>query len=72
MYTRGVFQEESVTIGCSYFFSSINSINCLSEIFSLNFNLVNFLITIISNIVYISLGVFVVTKMFDNEKVMFN
>ena len=41
-------------------------------VFSLNFNLVNFLITIISNIVYISLGVFVVTKMFDNEKVMFN
>lgn len=68
--------------GATYFISNnnwylylipiFNSINCLSEIFSLNFNLVNFLITIISNIVYISLGVFVVTKMFDNEKVMFN
>lgn len=55
-----------------YLIPIFNSINCLSEIFSLNFNLVNFLITIISNIVYISLGVFVVTKMFDNEKVMFN
>ena len=68
--------------GATYFISNnnwylylipiFNSINCLSEIFSLNFNLVNFLITIISNIVYISFGVFVVTKMFDNEKVMFN
>lgn len=68
--------------GATYFISNnnwylylipiFNSINCLSEILSLNFNLVNFLITIISNIVYISLGVFVVTKMFDNEKVMFN
>ena len=68
--------------GSTYFISNnnwylylnpiFNSINCLSEIFSLNFNLINFLITIISNIVYISLGVFVVTKMFDNEKVMFN
>ncbi len=68
--------------GATYFISNnnwylylipiFNSINCLSEIFSLNFNLVNFLITIISNLVYISLGVFVVTKMFDNEKVMFN
>lgn len=68
--------------GATYFISNnnwylylipiFNSINCLSEIFSLNFNLINFLITIISNIVYISLGVFVVTKMFDNEKVMFN
>lgn len=55
-----------------YLIPIFNSINCLSEIFSLNFNLVNFLITIISNIVYISLGVFFVTKMFDNEKVMFN
>ncbi len=55
-----------------YLIPIFNTINCLSEIFSLNFNLVNFLITIISNIVYISLGVFVVTKMFDNEKVMFN
>lgn len=55
-----------------YLIPIFNSINCLSEIFSLNFNLINFLITIISNIVYISLGVFVVTKMFDNEKVMFN
>ena len=55
-----------------YLIPIFNSINCLSEIFSLNFNLVNFLITIISNIVYISFGVFVVTKMFDNEKVMFN
>ena len=68
--------------GATYFISNnnwylylipiFNSINCLSEIFSLNFNLLNFLITIISNLVYISLGVFVVTKMFDNEKVMFN
>ncbi len=68
--------------GATYFISNnnwylylipiFNFINCLSEIFSLNFNLINFLITIISNIVYISLGVFVVTKMFDNEKVMFN
>lgn len=55
-----------------YLIPIFNSINCLSEIFSLNFNLLNFLITIISNLVYISLGVFVVTKMFDNEKVMFN
>ena len=55
-----------------YLIPIFNSINCLSEIFSLNFNLINFLITIISNIVYISLGVFVVTKMFNNEKVMFN
>ena len=68
--------------GASYFISNnswylclipiLNCINCLSEILSLNFNLLNFLITIISNLVYISLGVFVVTKMFNNEKVMFN
>ena len=33
-------------------------------------NIVNFIITILVNIVYITIGVFILTKMFNSEKIM--
>ena len=56
----------------AYLIPVYNSIQCLTSIFSKNVNYLAFGIAIISNIVYISLGVFVVAKLFNNEKVMFN
>ena len=37
-----------------------------------SFNLPAFIITVVSNIAYISIGIFALTKMFSSEKIMFN
>lgn len=55
-----------------YFIPVYNSVQCMNAIFSLSFNAVNFAITIISSIVYIGIGIFALTKMFNSEKIMFN
>ncbi len=55
-----------------YFIPVLNSVQCMTGIFSMTFNPLYFVITIISNLVYVSLGVLVLNKMFDSEKMMFN
>lgn len=55
-----------------YFIPVYNSVQCMNAVFSLSFNAVNFAITIISSIVYIGIGIFALTKMFNSEKIMFN
>ncbi len=49
-----------------------NSAQCMSGIFSLEADMVNIAVTVAANICYSGLGVFVLTKMFDSEKVMFS
>lgn len=49
-----------------------NSIQCFSEILNLTINIPAILITIFANSAVIALGVFLLTKMFNSEKIMFN
>ncbi len=49
-----------------------NSAQCMSSVFSFSVVPVNFVITVISNVVYTGLCVFALTKMFNNEKIMFS
>lgn len=49
-----------------------NSVQCMNGVFSLNANLTNVVVTVVSNICYAGVGVFVLTKMFNSEKVMFS
>lgn len=49
-----------------------NSAQCMSAIFSLEMNVVNIAVTVVANLCYAGIGVFVLTKMFDSEKVMFS
>ena len=49
-----------------------NSIQCFSEILNLTINIPAILITIFVNSAVIALGVFLLTKMFNSEKIMFN
>ena len=49
-----------------------NSIQLLSEIFTFEVNTIHFIITIISNLLFTSILIFVLSKMFDNEKIMFS
>ena len=53
-----------------YLIPVYNSVQCMSSIFALQFNAINFVITIISNIVYIGAGVYLLAKMFNSEKIM--
>lgn len=55
-----------------YLIPIYNSVQCMTSIFSLSFNTLNFVITIISNLIYIGVGIFALTKMFNSEKIMFN
>lgn len=55
-----------------YFIPIYNVMQCLVSIFSLSVDYINFTICIVSNVIYIALGVFLLTKMFNNEKIIFN
>ena len=55
-----------------YFIPVLNIIQTMSSIFSLSFNLLNFVTAIVSTAVYTGLGVYILTKMFNSERVMFN
>lgn len=49
-----------------------NSVQSMNGIFSMNADVVNLAVTVVSNVCYAGIGVFVLAKMFDNEKVMFS
>ena len=53
-----------------YFIPVYNCVTCMGSVFSLTINPICFIITILSNIVYISIGVFILAKMFNSEKIM--
>lgn len=49
-----------------------NSAQSMNGIFSMNLDAVNIAVTVAANVCYAGIGVFVLAKMFDNEKVMFS
>lgn len=55
-----------------YLIPIYNSVQCLVGIFSLTFNPINFVVTIITNLLFVLGGVFVLAKMFNSEKIMFS
>lgn len=54
-----------------YLIPVYNSVQSIVEIFSLNINIINILITIGANALFTAGGIFLLTKMFDSEKIMF-
>jgi sodium transport system permease protein len=50
----------------------LNSAQSMGGIFAMDYSIVNVVVTIVSNVVYAGLGAFVLTKMFNSEKVMFS
>ncbi len=54
-----------------YFIPLYNSVQCMSAIFSFTCVPVNVLITVISNLIYSVVFVFVLTRMFNSEHVIF-
>lgn len=55
-----------------YLIPVYNSVQAITSIMSFEFNLVNFLITIGVNLVVVGGGIYILTRMFNSEKAMFN
>ena len=56
----------------TFFVPILNSVQCFHGIFSFKYEMVQVLITIFMNLVYASVFTFVLTKLFNSEKVMFS
>lgn len=54
-----------------YLIPVYNSVNALLSIFSMNVNILNLTLTIVSNVAVTGLGVLLLTLMFNSEKIMF-
>lgn len=55
-----------------YLIPVYNSVQCIIGVFSMSLNYTCFIITILSNIVYVCICVFILAKMFNSERVMFS
>lgn len=55
-----------------YLIPLYNSVQSMSAIFSIKIDMINLVITIVSNVAYAGVLVFVLSKMFKNEKIMFS
>lgn len=68
--TSLIGKSNSQTI--TYFIPIYNSVQAMGAILSLNFNPINFVITIVTNLAIFALGIVILSKMFNSEKIMFN
>src|SRR5690554_60030 len=66
------FIGSSSTSRVAYFIPIYNSVQAISSILSLEVNSINLLITAAVNLGLVGIGVFILTLMFNSEKVMFN
>lgn len=55
-----------------YLIPVYNSVQAITSVLSLQVNMINFVITIIANLVFVGLGIYLLTKMFNSEKIMFS
>lgn len=62
----------AVTNPALYIIPIFNSVQSIIAIFSFETDILNVIITVASNLVFTSLGVFLLTRMFNSEKIMFN
>ena len=68
----GMFGGSAQASQASWFIPLYNSVQSMSGVFSLNYSVTSVVITALSNLVYAFLGGFVLTKMFNSEKIMFS
>ena len=68
----GMMNTSANTNLLMYLIPIYNSTQALTGILNQAYDVWAIIITIIANVIYISLGVYLLTKMFDNEKIMFN
>lgn len=67
-----MFGDGSQTSMAYYLIPLYNSVQSMVGIFSFDFTSVNILVTVGSNLVYAGIGVWMLTKMFNSEKIIFS
>lgn len=68
----GMFGDGAQESLVYYFVPVYNSVQAMSGIFSLHYNVVNMVAAIASNLVYASIGTLILTRMFNSETIMFS
>ncbi len=66
-----MFGGGAQTSSLMYLIPIYNSVQCLSGVFSFSLSSVNLVITVVANIVYTAIAVYILKKMFDSESIMF-
>ena len=54
-----------------YFIPIYNTVQCISGVFSMDYQMLPVMITCVANLIYASIFVIVLTKMFDSERIMY-
>ena len=67
-----VSMGEIITNPLLYLIPIYNALQCLTALFRGSFSLLNFLITVGVNLLITAVGVYILAKMFDSEKMMFD
>lgn len=67
-----MFGDGAATESYLYMIPFYNSVQCMNGIFSFSYSMVNILITVITNVVITAVLSFILSKMFNNEKIMFS
>lgn len=67
----GMFGSGAQTDVWYYLIPLYNSVQCMIGIFTFDFQPINIVVCIVSNLVYTGIGVLVLQRMFDSEKLMF-
>jgi len=68
----GMFGGSSQTNPLYYIIPLYNSVQGMSGVFSLDYSAMNIVVSGISNLIYAVIGGFILTKMFNSEKIMFS
>jgi len=68
----GMFGGGAPTDAVYYLIPLYNSVQSMSGIFSLEYSVFNVIIACLSSLIYAGIGGFILTKMFNSEKVMFS
>ena len=68
----GMFSDGAKTDLLYYVIPVYNSVQAMTGIFSFDIVPSGMVLSVVSNIIYAGLGVFVLTRMFNSEKIMFN
>lgn len=68
----GMFSNGVKTELYNYVIPIYNSVQCMIGVFSFEIIPLGMLLTVITNVIYTGIGVFVLTRMFNDERIMFN
>ena len=68
----GMFASDFAKKTVAYVIPLFNSVQCMNGVFSFEMNMTFVVITVVSNLLYSAIFVFILAKMFESEKMMFS